>query len=204
MIWLARVAAISAVAALAGCNSGSDNQSADPAVPADGVAVASAPAPDKASEAPQQNDQSGVDCVDQQATIFSCTLSDGSLLRVCQANGSAQYRFGPANGPAEITLPRTPGGDWAWASVPYSGGGEAQARFANGQFDYIVYSRVVRTRFDGNGNEPEITDGVIVRQNGAIIANRRCDPAIVRALDVNALQALQPGQSELFAYVDEE
>ncbi len=204
MIWLARVAAISAVAVLAGCNSGSDNPSADPVMPADGAAAASAPAADTASEAPQQNDQSGVDCVDQQATIFSCTLSDGSLLRVCQANGSAQYRFGPVNGPADITLPRTSGGDWEWASVPYSGGGEAQARFSNGQFDYIVYSRMVRTRFDSQSNEPEFTDGVMVRQNGATIANRRCDRATVSSLDVNALQSLRSPADDLFAYADEE
>lgn len=203
MTRFAPILAVACSVLLAGCNSDADDQGAPvdgPVAPSTVVAAPVAPA----SKARVQASQSGTNCADEQATIFSCTLTDGSQLRVCQVNGSAQYRFGPASGPAEMTLPQSAGREWEWVSVPYSGGGEAQARFANGPFDYIVYSRVVRTRFDSQGNEPEFTDGVMVRQNGATIANRRCDPATVSSLDVNALQSLRSPADDLFAYADEE
>ncbi len=98
-----------------------------------------------------------------------------------------------------MVLPRMAGTlEWEWASVPYSGGGEAQVRFVNGEYDYVVFSRVVRTRYDGEGNEPQFTDGVVVRRNGEAIATRICDGQADVALAVTALGGMRPGGSDLF------
>jgi hypothetical protein len=59
----------------------------------------------------------------------------------------------------------------------YSGGGALQIRFSNGGFDYAVYSRTVRTGFNGRNN-PRFSAGVLVRRGGRLLSNRSCTTAV--------------------------
>ena len=109
-----------------------------------------------------------VDCTASEETVFSCAMPGGKRLAVCAPSaGPAQYRFGTKE--AELVLR---GGKWARAM--YSGGGEAQIAFANGDTRYIVFSRMVRTNFAaGEPNYPAISDSVIMR-NDELVAVRPC------------------------------
>lgn len=175
-----------------------------------------APAPDPSSQTQPLKTQttptplttatsvvSTVDCADAQATIFACSMKDGKAVRVCRVSGPdgnsyAQYRFGPVSGASEIVLPAKRGQIGAvWSSVPYSGGGEALAAFTNRETRYIVYSRVIRTRFDGEGNDPVFQDGVNVQQNGLTIARLECDGQADPSLDVTKLKRIAPAAGEL-------
>ena len=90
----------------------------------------------------------------------------------------------------------------AWASVPYSGGGEAQIKFENAGTHYIVFSQIIRTNFEpGEPNNPAINDGVAVFKDGAQIAKRICDDAQVKPIDYDAAEKLLPIEEELFAPV---
>ncbi|KEO91953.1 hypothetical protein EH31_04580 [Erythrobacter longus] len=120
------------------------------------------------SAGPKADERTDVACADTEETIFSCTVEGGKQLAVCAGQIGAQYRFG--RGKSELTL-----SNGRWASVPYSGGGEAQIAFQNGETRYIVFSRVARTNFaPGEPNNPAITDGVIVERAGKKIAELKC------------------------------
>lgn len=138
---------------------------------------------------------SRVACGSGEPTLFSCSAGN-KRIAVCgvtnaQGQRTARYRFGSAN-KAEITLD---GG--RFASVGYSGGGEAQIEFANGATRYVVYSRTVRTNFDERGNMPEFTDGVVVVKNGSRIANRQCT-GNVESVDVMAGDSYGGVANDLF------
>ncbi|MEZ5681903.1 MAG: hypothetical protein R3E14_11510 [Erythrobacter sp.] len=110
-----------------------------------------------------------VGCTAEEEPIFSCAVPGGKRLAVCAAQqGEAEYRFGGKS--PELVLR---GGKWA--NAMYSGGGEAQIEFANGDTRYIVFSRMVRTNFTaGEPNNPAITDGVLISREGEFIALRLC------------------------------
>ena len=139
-----------------------------------------------------------VACAADEQELFSCTAGNKQIA-VCgvtnaQGQKTAQYRFGSAGKP-EIVLD---GG--RFASVPYSGGGEAQIEFANGGVRYIVYSRTVRTNFEADEpNNPEFTDGVLVVRDGKPIAERNCTGK-VEAVDVMAGDSYGGVANELFYY----
>ena len=113
-----------------------------------------------------------VACAKGERTLFFCEAGRKQIA-VCgvtdaQGRADAQYRYGSDT--AEIVLN---GG--RFASVPFSGGGEAQIEFLNGATRYIVYSRTVRTNFTaGEPNNPEMTDGVVVIRAGEKQAERQC------------------------------
>jgi hypothetical protein len=65
-----------------------------------------------------------------------------------------------------------------WSRHAYSGGGETQIAFARNGFDYVVYSRVVRTGFGPEGrHDPQDQAGVFVKKGGRTISDRRCTEA---------------------------
>ncbi|WP_379546035.1 hypothetical protein ACFCW2_09865 [Qipengyuania sp. DSG2-2] len=133
-----------------------------------------------------------VACQEGEETLFSCDDKGGKQIAVCGKDGNAQYRFG--NEVAEITLD-----NGKFASVPYSGGGEAQIAFSNGDTRYIVFSRIVRTNFEpGEPNNPEITDGVMVVRGGETIGKRTCIAGSPSAVDVGAGENYGGVASELF------
>ena len=110
-----------------------------------------------------------VDCTASEETVFSCAMPGGKRLAVCAPSaGPVQYRFGAKE--PELVLR---GGKWARAM--YSGGGEAQIAFANGDTRYIVFSRMVRTHFAaGEPNYPAISDGVLIMRDDELVAVRPC------------------------------
>ena len=131
-------------------------------------------------------------CSEDEQTIFSCPTDGGKRISVCGKNGEVEYRFGAEQ--AELTLA---GG--RFGSVPFSGGGEAQVAFANGETRYVVFSRVVRTNFTaGETNNPEFTDGVMVLKGNRKIAERLCTPGTAESVDVMAGEDYGGVQSELF------
>jgi hypothetical protein len=123
-------------------------------------------------------------CAPDETVLFQCSLAEGKRVAVCasSAASSASYRFGKP-GAVELEYPGTAGaGRLSWAQTAYSGGGEAQIRFAKDGYDYVVYSRVVRTGFaPGGTNDPKDEAGVLVLKGERVVANNRCvaaeDPA---------------------------
>lgn len=124
--------------------------------------------------------RTGSKCLADEAVAFSCPMKSGKHVSVCitESNGTkfAQYRFGPPDGPAELVWPVKPdSGRLSFTSVPYSGGGEGQIIFTNGDTTYAVFSRIVRTHFvEGEPNYPAITDGIIVKRGGAVLGELLC------------------------------
>jgi hypothetical protein len=186
-----RAPALLGALALAACNNGETApQNGDVAAPGAGV-EASATAASSPVPTPDAQDVAPCDAV------FSCTVEGGTRLQVCKGDDARlTYRFGPQDAPElQIAAPAR------WASVAYAGGGEAQIAFAREGYDYIVFSRIVRTGFsEGQPNDPEMTDGVIVRRAGEDVATRTCmtDRAI-DSVDVNALGDMAAPEGELFA-----
>lgn len=152
---------------LAGCTGAVEDEGASQEVSAvpGPLAEAAEAAPAPAKSAPQQ-----VDCHAPEETIFSCPMQGGKHLAVCAPpEGPAQYRFGGSTPELVLT-----GGQWA--NTAYSGGGEAQIRFTNGDTGYVVFSRMVRTHFvAGEPNYPAISDGVLVTRGGKFAALRLCE-----------------------------
>ncbi len=133
------------------------------------------------------------DCRDGETPIFSCRMSDENRLAVCAAPQGVQYRFGSEDAPQMVIE----GG--SWASTAYSGGGEAQIAFANGDTRYIVFSRMVRTNFTpGEPNDPAISDGVIVERGGKVLSVRICDDAEALPVQYDAAEAHLPRTDALF------
>jgi len=126
-------------------------------------------------------------CAAGEPVLFSCQLDNRNLVSICGArNGAgnpvAQYRYGKAGQVPELTWPEAGSADrLKFASVPYSGGGEAQLHFRRGDTQYVVYSRVIRTNFTaGEPNDPALEDGIVVRKGEKIIARHSCaDPKLV-------------------------
>lgn len=132
-------------------------------------------------------------CAAGETPIFACSFADGKRVAVCgTAPGKAEYRFGGGDGP-ELTLS---GGQRA--SVMYSGGGEQQLAFDNGDTRYIVFSRMVRTGFGEEGNNPAISDGVVVERAGTFAAIRICEGPDLLPVDTNAADAYLTPAQDLF------
>jgi len=138
-----------------------------------------------------------VECASGEAEVFSCKVAGGKRIAICgtgTGRGEAEYRFG--DGEPELVLS---GG--RWASVPYSGGGEAQVAFASGDTRYVVFSRIVRTNFAaGEPNDPAISDGVIVLEGEEVIGFQLCDDPDVAAIDYDLAEAHFPRADDLFSW----
>lgn len=166
---------------------------AQPAEQADtGEAEAVSVVPSAAPSAAAQQAAVAVACAADETPIFSCKFADGKRVAVCGAGaGKGRYRFGSAA--PELALS---GGQYAYTM--YSGGGEGQIAFENGDTRYIVFSRMVRTGFDEDGNKPAISDGIVIERAGMFQQVRVCDDPDVQPIDVNAAQAIWEEKGELF------
>lgn len=176
---------LAAFAVLAGCQQPSASETATTPVAAQSTASSALD-----SEAARTAASSPAPvCAADETPIFACTFPDRKRLAVCgTAPGKAEYRFGGET--SELVLS---GGERA--TVAYSGGGESQLAFANGVTRYIVFSRMVRTGFDEQGNEPAISDGVVVLRSGKFVAIRVCEDPEAKPVDVNAAETfLAPGK----------
>ena len=141
------------------------------------TALAAAPlfvAGDTGAVAAQVDNPRGSLCARGEEVIFHCAVG-ARMLSVCggrRPTPHAQYRFG-APGDIELAFPGPGQSGLTYARESYSGGGALQLNFANGGYDYTVYSRTVRTGFRGSNN-PRFTDGVMVRRGGRFVSNRAC------------------------------
>ncbi len=138
-----------------------------------------------------------IGCSPGETPIFSCRFADATRVAVCGTTpGKAEYRFG-GDTPEQILH----GG--ARAVAMYSGGGESQLAFADGSTRYIVFSRMVRTGFDAEGNRPAISDGVVVERAGAFQSIRICDDADLKPVDVAAAEAHLPASANGDLFTEE-
>lgn len=144
-------------------------------------------------------------CAETEATIFSCSIRDGRTIAVCvsrdnQGREFAQYRFGQSDQPPELAWPTSfEERGMQWASVPYSGGGEAQLSFARGDIRYVIYSRVVRTNFTaGEPNDPSFEDGAYVYRGARRISALPCAAEADRSVSVAMAERFAEQQDELF------
>jgi hypothetical protein len=125
-------------------------------------------------------------CKSGETPIFTCKFRDGKRVAVCGiAPGKAEYRFGGVK--PELVIK---GGERAYTM--YSGGGESQIAFTNGNTRYIVFSRMVRTGFDENGNAPAISDGVVIDRAGNFEDIRICEDPDLLPVDTNAAETYLP------------
>lgn len=168
-----RALGLAGLAVLAGCGEGPAQEVAAPASPAAATAT-----PDAAGSVAAALSAS---CAAGEEPVFSCKFRDGKRVAVCGiAPGKAEYRFG-GDGKTELVLS---GGRNAYQM--YSGGGESQLAFDNGDTRYIVFSRMVRTGFGEDGNMPAISDGVVVERAGKFVSIRTCDDPDVLPVQTDA------------------
>jgi hypothetical protein len=123
------------------------------------------------------------DCAIDQDPYSSCHIADrGRNVSVCYNTDVATYRYGPINGPDELTLSETID---ALNYRPWSGVGRDVAEsvtFYNGDYSYEVvigYSQGTSATPDENGDpEPENRQygWISVGYEGAEIARLTCDP----------------------------
>lgn len=165
------------------------DQASAAATPADAETSAKAAPTDAASAASPASTRGIGLCAADEPALFSCRVRTGKVASVCGAEGPdgrrfAQYRYGRSGSEPELTFPATPAeGQLAFASTPYSGGGEAQLMFTRGDVHYVVYSRTVRTRFDGEGNDPDFQDGVAVMHGEQLVSRLACTGAGPKPID---------------------
>lgn len=141
-------------------------------------------------------------CSAKEPVIFSCQLKNRKTISVCGTANSAgdktgQYRFGTPGKSPELVWPEAAGKDrLTFASVPYSGGGEAQLSFSRGDVTYVVYSRMVRTNFEADEpNYPEMTDGIVVLKGKKTVSDLACADSDVVPVDYD-LAAQYASQSD--------
>ncbi|MFZ1743352.1 MAG: hypothetical protein WAT93_10880 [Pontixanthobacter sp.] len=141
--------------------------------------------------------KSSVACDQSEQTLFSCKIKGGKQLAVCGTNNNggepfAQYRFGKDR--PELTINYS-----EFNNTAYSGGGESQIAFTNGETRYIVFSRVVRTNFKaGEPHNPEFQDGVMVVQPGKKVVTLRCDGEAENPVDLSNLGELGEAGGDIF------
>ena len=119
-------------------------------------------------------------CSAGETPLFQCTIK-GKQVSLCASGATAtdagklQYRFGTAQ-KIELSYPDAPqpaNGKFFKSETGYSGGGEERIRFKNGDYDYFLFERTVRTGFGSGPNNPEFSAGVITR-HGKSVTTRLC------------------------------
>lgn len=199
---MVRVAVVAAALSLAACQQAPSSPAApDRPAAASQTAARVAPAPadarpaaaDTAASAPAGE---GL-CRPGEPVLFSCSVRSGKIVSICGAAGRdgsrfPQYRYGRAGSAAELIWPASPAaGRIAFASVPYSGGGEAQLMFDRADVRYVVYSRVIRTGFGSDGhNDPLFQDGVAVLRGRALVSRQACTDARPHPVDYDLGESL--------------
>ena len=158
---------------------------------------ATSPADEPAAQARGQRTAAAGLCSAGETPLFQCRIG-AEQVAVCggrSASGQsyAQYR---SEQPGAVTMSYPAGreggaGNMVRASIPYSGGGEAQFHFTNQGDHTIVYSRVVRTGF-GTTNNPQFSAGVAVRRGGRLVSDRACSDGDSANVDLGAAEPFVP------------
>ncbi|WP_086608969.1 hypothetical protein [Erythrobacter donghaensis] len=179
---------LAALALLAGCQGQPAHEAG--ANEAKIAPVSSAPAAEPTA-APAKS-SAKLDCAADETPIFACQFKDGKRVAVCGVSEwYGRYRFGRDT--AELELD---GGNYAYTM--YSGGGEGQIAFDNGDTRYIVFSRMVRTGFDENGNRPAISDGIVIERGGRFVDIKLCEDPDMIPLRNEAANAIWEDEGKLF------
>lgn len=187
-----RPLSLAAFALLAGCQ-GQGAKNADvPEAAAAPSATASADPAILARDAEQKRIWAAA-CAADETPIFTCTFRDGKRVAVCGAGEwNGRYRFGGSTLEIEIN-----GGQYA--NTMYSGGGEAQIAFDNVDTRYIIFSRMVRTGFDEDGNNvPAISDGIVIERGGKFLDIKLCEGPDPLPVQYDAANAVWEDEGELF------
>lgn len=184
---------LAVIAALGACQGQPENK---PAAPEASAAPSTASSVDPAILAleAQRERMWAAACGADEVPIFTCTFKNGKRVAVCGAGEwIGHYRYGGAT--PEITIA---GGQYA--TVPYGGGGEAQIAFDNGDTRYIVFSRMVRTCYDEDGNNvPAMSDGIVIERGGKFLDLKTCDgPDAPLSVQYDAANAVWEDEGELF------
>jgi hypothetical protein len=120
-------------------------------------------------------------CQPSEAEVFNCQIKN-KLLSVCASSSDKskeqllQYRYGTTSS-IELNYPENPAvpsGHFMSSSVGYSGGGEFRIHFKNNDFDYILFDRTIRTGFDDDGNKPEFSAGIAIKESGKVKSVHKC------------------------------
>lgn len=188
-----RALGLAALAVLAGCHEQHEENSAVPGPGAVASAAIRAEAVIASRGAEQQQEQgAAAACHAHESTIFTCKLKDGKRVSVCGASEwLGYYRYGGSSSEIEVAGAK-------YASVMYSGGGEAQIAFDNGDTRYIVFSRMVRTGFDDEGNKPAISDGIVIDRGGKFLDLKTCDDPDLLPVQNEAANVIWENEGELF------
>jgi hypothetical protein len=186
-----RAFGLAAFALLAGCQGQAAKKAAAPEATASPSASASIDPAILALDAEQKRVAAAA-CPADETPIFTCTFKDGKRVAVCGAGEwNGRYRFGGSTPEIEIN-----GGQYA--SVMYSGGGESQIAFDNGDTRYTVFSRMVRTGFDENGNRPASSYGIVIERGGKFVDIKLCEERDLASIDRYAANAIWEDERELF------
>ena len=147
-------------------------------------------------------------CRAQESVIFQCAAG-GKRVAICTGRSDSgqryvQYRFGSSER-IELECPSSAadGADGMyWARTGYSGGGEIQVRFANQGYEYIVYSRVIRTGFGADGVfHPRFESGVSVVRGRRLVSDIRCQEPPDPWVSEQEVESLLP-EGEFFRWWD--
>ena len=122
-------------------------------------------------------------CRKGEQVVFGCNLGR-KVLALCAASGPSsmspmnfQYRFGTPSR-LELQFPDTPSPakDHFWSSsTAYSGGGAAHIRFANADYEYVLFDSVVRTNFGkSRRHNPKFDAGLLILHQGKTVSLRHC------------------------------
>ncbi|UYV15291.1 hypothetical protein [Porphyrobacter sp. ULC335] len=184
-----RTAALAALAMLAACQG---EPVASPAADPVAATPSSDVSPALAGEMVEQKRVPAGACAADEMPIFTCKFADGKRVAVCGAGEwHGRYRYGGSTSELELE-----GGKYAHAM--YSGGGESQIAFDNGDTRYVIFSRMVRTGFGEEGNNPAISDGIVIERAGKFQSIRICDDPDLKPIDMNAANAIWEDEGELF------
>ena len=184
-------AAFAALAMLAACQAEPSAKTAPEANAATPPAASDVP-PALAEKMAVQKRIHAASCAADETPIFTCKFADGKRVAVCGAGEwQGRYRYGGAASEIELS-----GGQYAYAM--YSGGGEGQIAFSNGDTRYIVFSRMVRTGFGEEGNAPAISDGVVIERAGKFLDIKICEDPDLLPIQNNVANAVWEDEGELF------
>ncbi|MCA0846582.1 hypothetical protein [Salipiger thiooxidans] len=135
-------------------------------------------------------------CFGSGEPLFHCTLNGGTkTLDICLQGEVALYRFGPAQGTAELLLARSVTGV---AMTPWNGIGRhlwEELTFHNGSHDYLVSYSVDRL---ATGDAPVIEGRVIVAEGDSEVADLACDAGSVTEADFYPLFEAKLAAGELW------
>ena len=187
-----RYLGLAALSTLAACSAEQQNEVVVETRSEEGqTAPPSAVGPSVAAELPAPARGGG--CKAGEETIFSCKTASAKRIAVCaDPGGTVEYRYGASEPELAVAGGR-------FASVPYSGGGEAQIAFENAGTRYVVFSRIVRTNFGaGEPNNPAISDGVMALRPKEVPLVVECDDAEPVPVQYDIAERYMKQENELF------